>query len=67
MFALCDKKETKTDTPEMQRNPRSDVPAKIRREAKRYLENLRRQAMIEYKIPKTNSATRRDRSCSLWH
>ena len=31
MFAVCAKKETKSDTPEMQRNPRSDASAKIRR------------------------------------
>ena len=51
MFAICDKKETKSDTPEMREIRDQILQQKFGAQAKRYLENLRRQAMIEYKMP----------------
>ena len=51
MFAICDKKETKSDTPEMREIRDQMLQKKFGAQAKRYLENLRRQAMIEYKMP----------------
>jgi peptidyl-prolyl cis-trans isomerase SurA len=49
MFAVCTKKETKSDTPEMRQIRDQMFQQKFGAQAKRYLENLRRQAMIEYK------------------
>jgi peptidyl-prolyl cis-trans isomerase SurA len=51
MFAICDKKETKSDTPEMREVREQMIQQKFGAQAKRYLESLRRAAMIEYKIP----------------
>ena len=51
MFAVCGKKETKSDTPEMKQIRDQMFQEKFGAQAKRYLENLRRQAMIEYKVP----------------
>jgi len=51
MFAICAKKETKSDTPEMREIRDQILQQKMGAQAKRYLENLRRQAMIEYKMP----------------
>lgn len=51
MFAICGKKETKSDTPQMREIRNQMLQQKFGAEAKRYLENLRRQAMIEYKMP----------------
>lgn len=51
MFAICAKKETKSDTPEMREIRDQIFQQKLGAQAKRYLENLRRQAMIEYKMP----------------
>jgi peptidyl-prolyl cis-trans isomerase SurA len=51
MFAICDKKETKSDTPEMREIRDQMLQQKFGAKAKRYLENLRRAAMIEYKTP----------------
>jgi peptidyl-prolyl cis-trans isomerase SurA len=51
MFAVCEKKETKSDTPEMRQIRDQMFQQKLGAQAKRYLENLRRQAMIEYKQP----------------
>lgn len=51
MFAICDKKETKSETPEMRQIRDQMLQQKFGAQAKRYLENLRRQAMIEYKMP----------------
>ena len=49
MFALCDKKESKTDSP-LKRETRQQLFAKrYEAEAKRYLDEIRKQAMIEYK------------------
>ncbi len=49
MFALCDKKETKTDSP-IKRELRDQIYTKrFEAESKRYLEEIRKSAMIEYK------------------
>ena len=49
MFALCDKKESKTDSP-LKREVRQELFTKrFEAEAKQYLEEIRKQAMIEYK------------------
>ncbi len=49
MFALCDKKESKADSP-MKREVRQQLfSQRFESEAKKYLEELRRSAMIEYK------------------
>jgi peptidyl-prolyl cis-trans isomerase SurA len=51
MFAVCQKKETKSDSPEMRQIRDQMFQQKFGAQAKRYLESLRRQAMIEYKQP----------------
>jgi len=51
MFAVCEKKETKSDTPEMKEIREQLFQQKFGAQAKRYLDTLRRQAMIEYKVP----------------
>jgi peptidyl-prolyl cis-trans isomerase SurA len=51
MFAICAKKETKSDTPEMHEIREQMLQQRFGAQAKRYLENLRRAAMIEYKMP----------------
>jgi peptidyl-prolyl cis-trans isomerase SurA len=49
MFALCEKKESKSDTPG-KREMRQQLFAKqFEVEAKKYLDEIRKQAMIEYK------------------
>jgi peptidyl-prolyl cis-trans isomerase SurA len=49
MFALCDKKESKTDSP-LKRETRQQLFAKrYDAEAKKFLDEIRKQAMIEYK------------------
>lgn len=49
MFALCEKKESKTDSP-VKTQLRQELFAKrFENEAKKYLEEIRKQAMIEYK------------------
>jgi peptidyl-prolyl cis-trans isomerase SurA len=54
MFALCAKKENKTDTPG-KKEVRDDLfQKKFGAQAKRYLAQLRRAAMIEYKQPVGN-------------
>jgi peptidyl-prolyl cis-trans isomerase SurA len=51
MFALCSKKENKSDTPG-RREVRDEIfQQKFTAQSKRYLEQLRREAMIEYKAP----------------
>ena len=52
MFAVCAKKETKSETPEMKEIRDQMFQQKFGAQAKRYLDILRRQAMIEYKMPK---------------
>ncbi len=49
MFAICSKKESKTDTPEARKLRDEMFEKKFGAKAKRYLADLRRQAMIEYK------------------
>ena len=49
MFAVCSKKESKTDTPEMKQLRDEMFQKKFGARAQRYLADLRRQAMIEYK------------------
>lgn len=49
MFAICSKKESKTDTPEARKLRDQMFEKKFGAKAKRYLADLRRQAMIEYK------------------
>jgi peptidyl-prolyl cis-trans isomerase SurA len=51
MFAICAKKETKSETPEMREARDQIFQQKFGAQAKRYLDSLRRQAMIEYKMP----------------
>ena len=51
MFAICEKKETKSDTPEMREVREQMLQQKLSAQSKRYLDNLRRAAMIEYKMP----------------
>ena len=51
MFAICAKRETKSDTPEMREIRDQMLQQKFGAQAKRYLESLRRSAMIEYKTP----------------
>jgi peptidyl-prolyl cis-trans isomerase SurA len=50
LFAVCAKKETKSETPEMKEIREQMFQQKFGAQAKRYLETLRRQAMIEYKV-----------------
>ena len=49
MFALCGKKETKTDTPGKKEMRDELAQQKFGAQAKRYLAEIRRAAMIEYK------------------
>jgi peptidyl-prolyl cis-trans isomerase SurA len=51
LFAVCAKKETKSETPEMREIRNEMFQQKFGAKAKRYLDSLRRQAMIEYKMP----------------
>jgi peptidyl-prolyl cis-trans isomerase SurA len=51
MFAICAKKETASDTPGMREVRDQMFQQKFGAKAKRYLEDLRRSAMIEYKMP----------------
>jgi peptidyl-prolyl cis-trans isomerase SurA len=49
MFAVCDKKETKTDSPVKVQLRQELFAKRFDNEAKKYLDELRKQAMIEYK------------------
>jgi len=51
MFAVCAKKETKNDTPGMRETRDQMFQQKFGVKAKRYLDDLRRAAMIEYRLP----------------
>jgi len=51
MFAVCAKKETKNDTPGMRETRDQMFQQKFGVKAKHYLDDLRRAAMIEYKLP----------------
>jgi len=60
MFAVCDKKASKTESP-VQYDVKEEIfRRRYEREAKRYLEELRKTAMIEYKDTKDaeNSKTK---------
>jgi peptidyl-prolyl cis-trans isomerase SurA len=49
MFAVCSKRETKTDTPEKKQIREQMFEKKFGAKAKRYMQEIRSQAMIEYK------------------
>jgi peptidyl-prolyl cis-trans isomerase SurA len=49
VFALCAKKENKTDTPGRKEVRDEIFMQKFGAQAKRYLAEIRREAMIEYK------------------
>jgi peptidyl-prolyl cis-trans isomerase SurA len=50
MFAVCANKETTTDSP-LKRETREQIFTKrFESESKKYLDEIRKQAMIEYKI-----------------
>jgi peptidyl-prolyl cis-trans isomerase SurA len=49
MFALCEKKESKADTPVKREAREKLFSQQFESKAKRYLQELRRQAMIERK------------------
>jgi peptidyl-prolyl cis-trans isomerase SurA len=49
MFALCAKKETKIDTPGKKEMRDEITQQRFGAQAKRYLAEIRREAMIEYK------------------
>lgn len=51
MFAVCSKKESKTDTPEAKKLKDEMFEKKFGAKSRTYLADLRRQAMIEYKTP----------------
>jgi peptidyl-prolyl cis-trans isomerase SurA len=51
VFALCSKKENKTDTPGRKEVRDEIFMQKFGAQAKRYLAQIRREAMIEYKMP----------------
>jgi peptidyl-prolyl cis-trans isomerase SurA len=49
MFAVCEKKESKTESP-VQREVKEQIfKRRYDRESKKFLEEIRRAAMIEYK------------------
>ena len=56
MFAVCNKKQTKTDSPAQHQVRESIYKQRFDREAKRYLQELRDAAMIEYKDPNAQRA-----------
>jgi peptidyl-prolyl cis-trans isomerase SurA len=49
MFALCDKKETKTDSPVKVQLRQELFAKRFDSEANKFLDEIRKQAMIEYK------------------
>jgi peptidyl-prolyl cis-trans isomerase SurA len=49
MFALCSRRETTSDTPGKRKVRQEMFNEKFQKQSKRYLEELRRAAMIEYK------------------
>ena len=56
MFALCDKKVSKGDSPAERQLRNKLFQTRFERESKRYLEELRKAAMIEYKDAKDAKA-----------
>jgi peptidyl-prolyl cis-trans isomerase SurA len=57
MFAVCNKRETKSDSPSMQKVRAQLFEQKFGARAKRYLTELRHQAMIEYKQQPDDTAS----------
>jgi peptidyl-prolyl cis-trans isomerase SurA len=53
MFALCEKKESKSDSPAKSEARQQIFSKKFDAESKRYLDEIRKQAMIEYKESKS--------------
>jgi peptidyl-prolyl cis-trans isomerase SurA len=53
MFALCEKKESKSDSPAKTEARQQIFSKKFDAESKRYLDEIRKQAMIEYKESKS--------------
>jgi peptidyl-prolyl cis-trans isomerase SurA len=53
MFALCEKKESKSDSPAKAEAKQQIFSKKFEAESKRYLDEIRKQAMIEYKESKS--------------
>jgi peptidyl-prolyl cis-trans isomerase SurA len=49
MFALCEKKESKSDSPAKTEARQQIFAKKFEAESKRFLDEIRKQAMIEYK------------------
>jgi peptidyl-prolyl cis-trans isomerase SurA len=49
MFALCEKKESKADTPAMREMRQELFSKKFEAESKKYLDEIRKSAMIEYR------------------
>src|SRR5215468_8330692 len=56
LFALCEKKETKSETPEKRQAREKIFSQQFQAKAKNYLRELRRQAMIERKSDVTDGA-----------
>jgi peptidyl-prolyl cis-trans isomerase SurA len=56
MFAVCSKKESKTDSPVLKETRDQLFEQKFGVKAKSYLADLRRQAMIEYKNTDSNQS-----------
>lgn len=54
MFAVCAKKESKSDAPGLKQARDEIFEKKFGAKAKRYLDDLRRQALIEYKTTDTD-------------
>ncbi len=61
MFAVCDKKASKTESPAEREVKEQIFRRRYERESKRYLEELRKAAMIEYKDANDQSARSDDR------
>jgi peptidyl-prolyl cis-trans isomerase SurA len=56
MFAVCDRKESKTESP-VEREVKNQIfQRRFERESKKFLEEIRRGAMIEYKDPQDAKA-----------
>jgi peptidyl-prolyl cis-trans isomerase SurA len=62
MFAVCSKKESKTDAPVLKELRDQMFEQKFGAKAKRYLADLRRQAMIEYKTTNTDQSKNASKS-----
>jgi peptidyl-prolyl cis-trans isomerase SurA len=62
MFAVCSKKESKTDAPVLKEVRDQMFEQKFGAKAKSYLADLRRQAMIEYKTTDTDQSKNTSKS-----